>query len=408
MTSYDDKTGPNVKTFAKRLVAAFAAAALAVSLVACGASGSAGGGEPGAEVAGPVVADHDISSQLTFDHDAELQYATQFAITYFEDGFKLISLADGSRFLVVPEGVQTPTDLPDDIVVLQQPIDRIYLVGTATMDMFVAIDGLDSIRLTGTKAEDWYIDEAVAAMERGDIIYAGKYSAPDYELIVSEHCDLAVESTMINHTPEVKEQLEGAGIPVFVDQSSYENHPLGRMEWVKVYGAMLNKDDEAAAAFDAQVEVANSIETEDVENLTVGFFYINASGQVVVRKSSDYVPRMIEMAGGTYIFADLDDDTTRTSNVKMNMEEFYAGAKDADYLIYNSTIEGPVMTLDDLIAKSDVLADFKAVQEGHVWCTEQSMYQESMELAWFIKDVNLILNDPDIDDSELTYLYRLT
>ena len=41
----------------------------------------------------------------------------------------------------------------------------------------------------------------------------GKYSAPDYELILVQGCDLAVESTMIYHTPEVKEQLEQTGHP---------------------------------------------------------------------------------------------------------------------------------------------------------------------------------------------------
>lgn len=49
-------------------------------------------------------------------------------------------------------------------------------------------------------------------MEEGKIAYAGKYSAPDYETIVSSSCELAVESTMIYHTPEVKEQLERLGI----------------------------------------------------------------------------------------------------------------------------------------------------------------------------------------------------
>ena len=38
---------------------------------------------------------------------------------------------------------------------------------------------------------------------------------------------------MIYHNPEVKEKLEEFGIPVLVEHSSYESHPLGRTEWVK-------------------------------------------------------------------------------------------------------------------------------------------------------------------------------
>ena len=66
------------------------------------------------------------------------------------------------------------------------------------------------------------------------------------------------------------------------------------------------------------------------------------------------------------------------NNTTMNLplEDFYAGARDADFLIYNSTIEGVVSTTDELVAKCSLLADFKAVQNGHVWCVAQSFFQQ--------------------------------
>ena len=82
-------------------------------------------------------------------------------------------------------------------------------------------------------------------MESGAMTFAGKYSEPDYETLVDGDCDLAIESTMILHTPKVQEMIEDLGIPVFVDYSSYESHPLGRTEWIKLYGALLNKEEEA-------------------------------------------------------------------------------------------------------------------------------------------------------------------
>lgn len=44
-------------------------------------------------------------------------------------------------------------DLPEDVVLLRQPLDHIYLVSTSVMDLFVHLDALDSIALSGTKAE---------------------------------------------------------------------------------------------------------------------------------------------------------------------------------------------------------------------------------------------------------------
>ena len=133
------------------------------------------------------------------------------------------------------------------------------------------------------------------------MFYAGKYRTPDYELILSKSCDLAVESTMINHSPEVKEQLEKLGIPVLVERSSYESHPLGRMEWMKLYGALLGKEELAKARFDEQMEHLCGVPEQKNTGKTVAFFYISSNGDVNVRKPGDYVARMIDMAGGIYV-----------------------------------------------------------------------------------------------------------
>ena len=155
----------------------------------------------------------------------DLKYADQFSIDYYDGGYALISVKDTGRYLVVPSGKKTPAGLDSDITVIQQPIDYIYLAATSAMDMFRSLDSTDQITLSGVKENDWYIDEARQAMENGKMRYAGKYSAPDYELIASQNCDLAIESTMIYHTPEVREQLENLKIPVFVEHSSYESDP---------------------------------------------------------------------------------------------------------------------------------------------------------------------------------------
>ena len=76
------------------------------------------------------------------------------------------------------------------------------------MDMFCSIGALDHICLSGLPEEKWEIPEAKAAMESGQIVYAGKYNAPDYELICSKECGLAIESTMIGHRLLYTSQLE--------------------------------------------------------------------------------------------------------------------------------------------------------------------------------------------------------
>ena len=347
----------------------------------------------------------DISAELEYEDSMELLYAEKFSVDYYTGGFSLVTVNGSERYLVVPEGKESPGDLAEDITVLYQPLDRIYLVASAVMDMFISMDSLDVIRFTGTKAESWYLEEAREAVETGNILYAGNYSAPDYEQILAEGCDLAIENTMVYHTPEVKDQLEKFGIPVMVDYSSYETEPLGRTEWVKLYGLLADREEEAAEAFAGQQEAFASIGDAEDTGKTVAFFYITSSGEVNVRKASDYLPKMIELAGGHYVFSDLGaEDDTASSTVSLQMEEFYAAAREADYLIYNSTIDGELSSAEELFGKSELLENFKAVREGNVYCTTRDLYQSSMELGTMITDIHGMLNG---EEDGLTYLYRL-
>lgn len=364
------------------------------------------------EEANQIQVDEEISADLVYESRMELEYATEYAVDYYSDGYDLITISDGSRFLIVPEDKEVPEDLDEDIKAVQQPIDNIYLVASAAMDMFRSIEALDKVKFTGTDQDGWYLPQIPQLMEQGDIIYAGKYNAPDYELILSEGCDFVIENMMIKHTPEVKEKLENFGIPVMIDRASYEEHPLGRCEWVKLYGVLTGREEQAKTAFDEQVAELERVLTDEEQNKTqqapaVAFFYLTSNGAVNVRKTSDYVPKMIELAGGKYIFDNLGDAQNKSSSVTMQMEEFYASAKDADCLIYNSTIEGQITSIDELVAKNQLLADFKAVQSGNVWCTTQNMYQESMSIGSMIADMHAAFMTDASQKADTRYLFQL-
>ena len=363
----------------------------------------------GAVLAPPTVGAADTVpdfGSMEAERSMELLYAEQFSVDYYEGGYALITIKEGGRFLVVPDGLPVPENLDADIAVIRKPLQNIYLVATSAMDLFCALDGTDAIGLSGTDASGWYVEKAREEMENGNILYAGKYSAPDYELILSKGCDLAIESTMIYHSPEVKEKLESFGIPVLVERSSYETHPLGRTEWLKLYSVLLGKGEQAEELSAEQAEKLEAVSSEENTGKTVAFFYISSNGYVNVRKSSDYVAKMIELAGGKYIFDDLGDSENALSTMNMQMEEFYAKAKDADYLIYNSTIDGELYTLDELFAKSNLLKDFKAVQNGNVYCTGKNLFQETMGLGTMIADIHTMLTSETGAD-EFTYMHRL-
>ena len=341
---------------------------------------------------------------LTYQATMKLDYAKCFDVYYYEGGFALIDVHDDARYLVVPEGEDVPEGLDEKIVVISQPVENIYMAATAVMAEFVSMDALDTIRMSSIEASDWTFEEPRKAMESGDIIYAGKYSEPDYELLLEEGCDLVVESTMIYHNPEVKEMIEDLEIPVLVDRSSYEEGPLGRTEWIKLYGVITGREAAAEDFFEDQKGKVAGLEDFTNTEKTVAFFYIAQDGRVVVRSSDDYVPAMIETAGARYIFKDLDSGSDNAS-IPMSVEKFYNVAENADYIIYNGSIDGSVTSMEELTQKNPILSNMKAVKEGNCWVTGSSMYQRPDVVGDMIMEFHKIFTEDDPQD--LQFITRL-
>ena len=353
---------------------------------------------------------------LTFLSKDENVYAECFAIYRYEGGYAVLSVDDGRRYLIVPEGGAIPegTDgqgggavLKDEdgqeLIVLQQPLDRIYLAASAAMCQFDEIGAVRNVILSGLERDDWYIESAREAMDQGTLSYGGKYSEPDYERIVEAGVNLAVESTMILHAPKVQEKLELLGIPVFIDRSSYESEPLGRAEWVRVYGLLTGCEEEAAQAFDEQkgyAEALAPIPEGDTRSLAV--FSINAARQVVTRSREGYLGKMVEIAGGTLCTPVLDSSLATET---VSMESFYAAAEDADILIYNASIEDAPEDLAELCAKDSILTQFRAVSEGNVWCMRSSLYQNANRTGAILRDLHAIVTGEAGDETE--FFYRL-
>ena len=382
------------RTVSSRLLALLLALCMTLSLMLTGC-----GGKRESDGEAPVVGD------LKYESTVPLEYADQFAIYKYEGGYSLIDMVESDRMLVVPEGKAVPEGLDQDIVVVQQPLSNIYMAATSAMALFDSIDALDTITFVGSK--HWYIDNAVKAMEDGRFVYAGKYNTPDYEMLLHQGCQLAIESTMILHNPEVKEKMTELGIKTVVERSSYEDHPLGRTEWVKVYGALLGKEAEADAAFQTEVDKIQALEGLESTGKTVAFFYVSSGGNAVTYKTNGYVPTMIRIAGGEYIFTDLGlDDDSKLSTVNMNMEEFYNTAREADVVIYNCSIAEQLQAMEDFLALSPVLEDFKAVKENNVWCTTESMFQQTDKMGTIIQEMHAIFAG-EAEGNDLHYIFKL-
>ena len=341
---------------------------------------------------------------LSITGSMKLEYATQFSVDYCEGGYALITNSDGARFLTVPEGAAVPEGLDEDIVALQLPLSNLLISSTPVTSLINAIGALDAVTMTTQDYDGWYIDDVKAAMDAGALTYIGSYKEPDFEVLAANPPPFSVFSTMLDSVPEVADKLKELGIPFMRDTSTYETHPLGRMEWIKLYGLLLGKEAEAQAYFDSQKALIEGIGDQSTGK-TVAMFYITSKGDLYTRRAGDYMVKMLELAGGEYVLPDLDPDKSGTQ--KIEAEEFYAGAGDADFIVYIWSMGGKPDSMEAFTSRSEILKDFKAVKEGNVWFTTPDYFQISNSLGAMILDFHKMLTNTDPSVKEFTYLFQL-
>ena len=330
----------------------------------------------------------------------ERKFAEKFAVSYYDDSYCIVTINGSDFYLISKSENDIPSDLPDSITIIKAPIENVYVVSSASYNYFKTLDALSSISFTSLKENEIEDDEINKMIEDGRIKYAGKYSTPDYELLVSDGVKLVVENTMILHSPDVLNQLKKLNINTIVDYSSHESTPLGRMEWIKLYGLLTGNEKLAETIFSEKEEALSS--ANEMTGKKVAYFYITNSGAVVVRRNQDYISKLIELSGGEYVFSGLSDyDGTGTMTIQK--EAFFKAVKDCDYLIYNTTISGAPSGMDELIAKCEVLKNTKAYKEGNIYCTTDNIYVKVMELPEIAEDINNVVTN----SGDLNYLYKL-
>ena len=203
---------------------------------------------------------------LTYESADEIESAALFAIYRYEGGFTLIDVVDGGRYLLIPEGAELPAGTEEEATLIQLPVQSAYVASESAM---LLIDGIeipaetDPVKLSGCE------NLSLNRMTAEQLSFAGAWTAPDYTTLLMSGCDLAILPETFSEAEsvaeadrtvaaEVTERLSLLGIPCIADCSALEETEQGRLEWIKVYGAILGCEDAANAAYAAAVAALNA------------------------------------------------------------------------------------------------------------------------------------------------------
>lgn len=200
------------------------------------------------------------------------------------------------KYLIVPEDVEVPVGLEQDMIIVKKPTDHTYAESDEILNMMKDLDLLDNVAAVGMKSKDCTVSEIADKMKvkdgekNAEVAHAGTADKLKLKNLVKSEVNLALftgdilpgaksEETEVEakdtdkkdskdteetltleeqteQFEELTEKLATLGIPVLVDRSSEEKTELGKQEWIKVYGVLYGCEELTNEKFDAAVEAA--------------------------------------------------------------------------------------------------------------------------------------------------------
>ncbi len=194
-----------------------------------------------------------------------VDYATTFQLYEHED-YLVIELlqpwpeADESRYVILIKEDASTENIPTDYTQIQLPIERLLVTSTTHIPSLISLDLLD--KWVGFPGLDYVSSkEARERINNKQVKEIGKNEGLNTEVILSIQPQLIIGFAVEGSNKSLN-NLEKAGIPTLYNSDWLENHPLGKAEWIKVFGLLGGKQQEAYEEFEkiaAAYEEAKSI-----------------------------------------------------------------------------------------------------------------------------------------------------
>lgn len=215
--------------------------------------------------------------------------------------------------------------------VIEVPLRRIASLATPAIAHLADLESLD--RIVAVDDADYVYNSRIRRRIReGDIPEVGSGSSLNVERLLLTEPELVILSALGPDDPTVR-RLESVGISVLPLADWREQSPLGRAEWVKLFGELLEKEAEADSIFEPRasryLELEAMVSSDSSGSDPTVLTNAPWQGSWPVPAGRSYVARLIDAAGGEYLWAEREG----TGSVFLDFESVLARGAEADVWI---------------------------------------------------------------------------
>ncbi len=239
------------------------------------------------------------------------------------------------------------------------PLRRVLVYSTVHANAIKELGHLDAIKGV-CDVQYFTIPEIVEGVENGNIVNAGASTAPITEKIIALSPDAIIVSPYQNSKFD---NLERLGIPVIQCADYMENTPLGRAEWIKLFGILFNEEERADSIYNSVASQYNALKHQASEakskpkvlseNVINGTWYVPGG--------NSYMAKLFADAGAEYAWS----ETQSSGSTPLDMPQVLEKAHDADIWLIK-TLENS-FSYNKLKAQNPLNAEFKAFKDRKVY-----------------------------------------
>lgn len=324
------------------------------------------------------------------------------------DGFKKMEIRNPwdttcllQTYLLVDKTKEIPANCPGGVVV-RVPLEKSAVFTTVHCSLIEELGAVNSI--SGICELEYITNPNIISLtQSGKIVDFGSSMSPDIEKIITVSPDAILLSPFNNSGGHGG--LDKLGIPIVECADYMESDPLGRAEWIKLYGMLFGKESEADSIFSKVTETYTQIEKEAQQETGSHpslLYGLDNGGSWFIPGGKSYMAKMFASAGANYIFG----ETTHSGAEPFAFETVYDKGCNADIWLILGT-EVADKTYKDL----QRFSNFKSYKEKRVYAcntTKTSFFDEiPFHPERLLKDLYVIFHSEKYDDvNEYLHYYR--
>jgi iron complex transport system substrate-binding protein len=364
------------------------------------------------ESCGDIKQNHPITS--VDDKGALISRAERFTLEK-KNGYTEVTIINAWQgannvnqiYHLVKKGSILPAGL-DSSSVIFVPLKKIICMSTTHIEMISALGEEKSI--VGMSGKEFIFSPVlIKNVEKGLIEDVGYDANLNKELILKISPDLIMMYGIGSESASYTSKIEELGVKVVFNADYLETDPLGKTEWIKLFGALYCKENLADSIYEAEVNAYTKLKsfigqnTKDKPKVLLGLPFKDTW---YISPGNSFISKLISDAGGNYLW----QNTKSSVSMPFGIENVYLLGLTADYWLNI----GSVNSRKDITNVDQRLDDLPCFKNNNLFNNNRRItvkggndYWESGSLYphLILKDIATILHPELFSDHEL-FFYR--